>query len=256
MFGIRRKRVQPEGPFYKQRGWINAAVFLTFLVVMSLVGLMAGGQDVHTASSSQEALSGLRGPLSPGDPLRVRSGPGGRPANCGTDDKDTARPTVAPHDVRWKQLDSVLVPTSPSAGPLHTDTGVWWCFAHTPTGALLAAHTIPTQLSGDGWRAVAEQQLVPGDSRDRFVTRKASEGGTDARHGSVGRFMGFSVASYTHDVATVRLLVSNPAGGYLSTSVSLRWRDGDWKVTPRTDGSVYSSVSPTTKTGGFVMWGA
>ncbi|MET4927060.1 hypothetical protein P3L51_32690 [Streptomyces sp. PSRA5] len=261
MFRSIRKRKPVEGPFYKQRGWIHSAGFLGFFVVMSLVALSTGAtidsssSETATAAESRETLSGLSGPLSPGDPQKARGGPEGRPANCRTDDRNTSRPTTTPADLRWRKLTTVMVPTSLSAGPLHTDSSVWWCFAHTPTGAVLAAHVIPLQLSGSAWRAVAEQQLVPGEARDRFVIGKVEAGETDPAENTFGRFAGFSLTSYTADSATVRLLLVNPVGGYLSTSVSVRWRDGDWKVAPQNEGSPYSSTTRQARPDGFAAWG-
>ncbi|MFJ8751502.1 hypothetical protein ACIREO_19545 [Streptomyces sp. NPDC102441] len=259
MFSSIRKKGPVEGPFYKQRGWINAAGFLGFLVVMALVALLgdtsdASDEDTKIAADSRNMLSGLSGPLSPGDPQQVRSGPGGRPENCRTDDKDTSRPTTTPADLQWRKLVAIMVPTSPTAGPLHTETSAWWCFAHTPTGAVLAAHIIPVQLSGTAWRSTAEQQIVPGGPRDTFVTGKAKAEARDLEESPVGRFMGFSLASYSADSATVRLLLTNPSGGYLSTSVTMRWQDGDWKVVPYDDGALYSSVQQA-KPGDFAAWG-
>ncbi|MFE9685397.1 hypothetical protein [Streptomyces sp. NPDC006285] len=262
MFSAIRKQGPADGPFYKQQGWRNSAGFLGLLVVMSLVALLSGvttgtsaDGDTEVATAGQDMLSGLTGPLSPGDPQQVRSGPQGRPENCRTDDRNTARPATTPTDLRWRKLVAIMVPTSPTAGPLHTDTSVWWCFAHTPTGAVLAAHVIPVQLSGAAWRSAAEQQVVPGEPRDKFVAGMAKkEVTTDLDKGPAGRFVGFSLPSYSADSATVRLLLTNPAGGYLSTSVSVRWRDGDWKVAPHDDGSLYSIVQQA-KPGDFAAWG-
>jgi len=251
-----RRRNPPDGPFYKQQGWINSAVFLGFFLAMSLMATLYDTTGTDIADDSRAMLAGHGGgPLSPGDPQRVRNGPGGRPENCRTDDKDTALPATAPTDVRWQKLVALMVPTSPSAGPLHTDATMWWCFARTPTGAALAAHIIPVQLSGPAWRTVAEQQMVPGGPRDRFVTSKARANRAGTGQGAVGRFAGFSVASYSRDSATVQLLVTNPMGGYRSTSVSVRWRDGDWKVAPADDGALYTPAQQANP-GGFVTWGA
>ncbi|MGW7514266.1 hypothetical protein ACWGJ2_01565 [Streptomyces sp. NPDC054796] len=255
---MRRKKAPAEGPFYKQRGWVNSVMFLGVLLALSAVGLVTG-EDVKSPSSySREAFSGVRGPLSPGDPLKVRSGPDGRPENCRTDDKKQERPKKAPDDVEWQQRGAVMVPVSASAGPLRTeDDGMWWCFAHTPTGALLAAHLLPVQLSGSDWRTVAEQQIVPGELRDNFVANKVKFGDKSqgSEPGAVGRFVGFSLDSYSDDEATVRLLLTRPIGGYLSTSVSVRWRDGDWKVALQEDGSL-TSRAKAVMTDGFTMWGA
>ncbi|WP_446046160.1 hypothetical protein [Streptomyces olivaceus] len=254
-----------NGPFYKQKGWINAALFLGFVVVMSVVafvndltnsGSILDTMDKDSTAERRETLAGLGGPLSPGDPQQVRKGPVGRPENCRTDDGDNARPTAAPTDVRWRRLVAIMVPTSPSAGPLHTDAMMWWCFAHTPTGAVLAAHVIPVELSGPAWRIVAEQQVVPGEPRDAFVSSKPGADRTNSEESAIGRFAGFSLASYSGDSATVRLLLTNPVGGYLSTSVSVRWREGDWKVALRDDGSLYSPEKRAAKPDGFIMWGA
>ncbi|MBQ1093494.1 hypothetical protein [Streptomyces sp. B93] len=256
MFGTQRERDPVGGPFYKERGWISAALFLGFFLVMSLVAFVSDPKGVDLAETSREILTGLDGPLSPGDPQGVRGGPGGRPEDCATDDGDGAPPTAAPEDVEWRKLVAIMVPVSPSAGPLHTDATMWWCFAHTPTGAALAAHIIPVQLSGVSWRLVAQQQVVPGAPRDTFVAGKAESGTAVSEDSAIGRFVGFSVASYSGDLATVRLLVTDPMGGYLSTSVSVRWRDGDWKVALRDDGSLYSSVERQATTEGFTLWGA
>lgn len=255
MFGPRQPKAPAEGPFYKQRGWLNAVAFLSFLLVMSLVALVNDTDGPDPAADSRQALAGLSGPLSPGDPQRVRNGAGGRPENCRTDDRDTARPTTPPTEVRWRKIESAMVPTSPSAGPLHIDSGTWWCFARTPMGAVLAAHIIPVRLGSVDWRTVAEQQVVPGTPRDRFVMNRAVEDNASPDEGTVQVFKGFSLASYSHDSAKVELLLANPLGGYLSTSVSVRWRDGDWKVLPRDDGSVTSSVNLASPDR-FVFWGA
>ncbi|MFF0728742.1 hypothetical protein [Streptomyces sp. NPDC004134] len=256
MFGRRRTRIPPDGPFYKQRGWINSAAFLGFLVFMSLVALLTSdpaGREADAAPGGQDPLAGIGGPLSPGDPQGVRQGADGRPEGCRTDDRDTAQPTAAPGDIGWERLGGLMVPTSPSAGPRRIDAGMWWCFARTPLGAVLAAHVIPIQLEGSAWRVVAEQQLVPGDERDTFVAGMTATGGPDPENGAIARFSGFALTSYSGDAATVRLLVASRVGGHLSMSVTVLWRDGDWKVAPQEDGSPYSAAKQATPDG-FLGW--
>ncbi|MEV4047109.1 hypothetical protein [Streptomyces sp. NPDC049744] len=255
MFGARRQQAPADGPFYKQRGWLNAAGFLAFLVTMSLVAFAMDDGEAPESSTApgREALAGISGPLSPGDPQQARRSPGGRPDTCRTDDRDTAQPVAAPTDVRWKKLATDMVPISTSAGPLRTDTGTWWCFAHTPLGAVLAAHVIPVQMEGAAWRTVAEQQIVPGEARDRLVEMKISADEAESENGAIERFTGFSVASYSENSAVISLLVVTPLGGNLSMSVSVRWREGDWKVEPQDDGSLYSSAKTATPNN-FVLW--
>ncbi|MEU6201530.1 hypothetical protein [Streptomyces sp. NPDC047061] len=253
----RRKAVPDGRPFYQQRGWVRSALVLGSLLALSLVVIVTddGKKGTDLAAAGREALAGLSGPLSPGDPLGVRRGTGGRPAGCRTDDGNTERSAASPRDLRWRQLGTMMVPTSPSAGPLHRDDDLWWCFARTPVGAVLAAHTILVELSGTHWRTVTEQQIVPGNRRDRFISLKAVAGEPAPGTGGAGRYVGFTVPSYARDSATVQLLVTNPVGGYLSTSVSLRWRDGDWKLDPLGDGSLYTTPEQT-QPFGFVQWGS
>lgn len=256
MFGVKRARVPETGPFYQQRGWVSAALFMAFLLVMALIAVVSDDGGESLAANSREALADAQGPLSPGDPQHVRTGPSGRPDNCRTDDRDTAVPDRAPKDVGWKLMVAVMVPVSPVAGPLNLDPAMWWCFAHTPLGAVMAAHTIPVSISGADWRTVAAQQVVPDAARDRFVNRKTASGSAESpADAAVGRFVGFLVPRYDGTTATVRLLLTNPIGGYLSTSMNLRWQDGDWKVALQNDGSLYSATAQA-EPNGFVMWGA
>lgn len=45
-------------------------------------------------------------------------------------------------------------------------------------------------------------------------------------------------------------------GSYGTASVTLRWLDGDWKLSPDADGTVYSGMSQISGTKGFVTWEA
>ncbi|MFJ2905477.1 hypothetical protein [Streptomyces sp. NPDC087212] len=255
MFGSKRTREPVTGPFYQQRSWVGSALFMAFLLVMALTAAMTNDDGKGLSAESQDALGDVKGPLSPGDPQGVRTGRGGRPENCRTDDRDTTVPTAAPQGIQWKQFDAVMLPVSPVAGPLNIDPSMWWCFGHTPLGAVLAATVIPVSASSDGWRTVTAQQLVPGTARDRYVTRKLAAPSTNPAESAVGRFVGFSVAHYQSGAATVRLLLTNPAGGYMAATTNLRWRDGDWKLAPQDSGSLYSATAQA-QPDGFVLWGA
>jgi hypothetical protein len=147
---------------------------------------------------------------------------------------------------------------------------VWWCFAHTPAGAVLAAHIIPSHMSGPDWRTVAQEQVVPGRGRDLFVFKRstvrddAPGGGRgtgsgsrpDAGSGSssVASYAGFSVPAYSGGAATVELLLKT-AQGYATTSVSLRWSGGDWKVRPSDNGALHTPVKAVQGTNGHLLWG-
>lgn len=255
-----------EQPFWQQRGWILSAGFLAVLLVLAVLFAVTGnggegspgaaGDPAPAPTSTSDTDSG-RGSDSDGG----EDGAGGsdkRPAGCRTDDRDQAEPTEAPRDFRWKANGTGLVPVSKAAGPLKYDGPVWSCFAHTPLGAVMAVHSITDHLSYDGWREVVDRQVVPGAGRDALIASRSQEANKSTTGSpDAGGYAGFTVLSYDETQATVMVLVRGMGdGGYGSASVTVRWRDGDWKLSPDPDGTVYSGVSQVSGTDGFVTWEA
>ncbi|MEU4088482.1 hypothetical protein [Streptomyces aureus] len=248
MFKRRERRLAESGPYYRQRSWQLSAGFLAVVAVVGGVVTLLSGPDTTAAHASGAATAG---------PLAGPAAKDGRPRGCRTDDATGAElPKKAPGDVGWRTLGVARVPVSPSAGPTRIQGALWWCYAHTPTGAVIAAHVIPSQMSGSDWRTVTEQQVVPGRGREMFEFQRATVQSTDGRDSgtAVASYAGFSVSSYTGTAATVRLLLKS-AQGYAATDISLRWSGGDWKVRPDDNGSLHSPVSAVQSTNGFVLWG-
>jgi hypothetical protein len=181
-----------------------------------------------------------------------------REAGCRTDDSDQTRPTAVPKDFEWKANGTGLVPVSKTAGPRTYDGPVWSCYAHTPMGAVLAAQAITDHFSYPGWRDVMEQQVVPGPGRDALVSsRSQEEDKPTSGKADAGGYAGFSILAYDKEEATVMLLLRGPnAGVYGTASVTVRWHEGDWKIVPGADGSVYSGMAQVSGTQGFVTWEA
>ncbi|MEV0185807.1 hypothetical protein AB0I54_42060 [Streptomyces sp. NPDC050625] len=163
-------------------------------------------------------------------------------------------PTTPPRDVQWRTIGGAQVPISPSAGPTLSEGPVLWCFAHTPMGAVMAAHVIPAQMSGTSWRVIVEEQVVAGFGRDMFTSQRASIPQISVKARETGSYAGFSLADYSRDKATVILLVKTGQGGLNTTSVAVRWSGGDWKIEPETGGGLHSTVSPVSRADGFVRW--
>ncbi|WP_031134227.1 MULTISPECIES: hypothetical protein [Streptomyces] len=259
----RRRRSELSEPYWRQRGWQVSAAFLGVVVLLSgIVALTAGRGTADDRAGAPPS----KGPLSGSPAMRD-----GRPDGCRTDDGGgDVMPTAPPGDVDWRTLGVTRVPVSASAGPTLTQGPVWWCFAHTPAGAVLAAHIIPSHMSGPDWRTVAQEQVVPGRGRDLFVFKRstvrddAPGGGRDTGSGSspdtgsgsssVASYAGFSVPAYSGRAATVELLLKT-AQGYATTSVSLRWSGGDWKVQPSDNGALHTPVKAVQGTNGHLLWG-
>lgn len=255
MFLRGQRRTEESGPYWRQPGWQLSAGFLALVVVIgglvALTTAATGGIGGETA----EAAAASEGPLSAGAPLT-----GGRPEGCATDDSGGGGDAAAergPEDIEWRTLGVGRVPVSPSAGPTRFQGALWWCFAHTPAGAALAATVIPSQMSEAHWRTVTEQQVVAGAGRDMFeFQRSLSPDTARRRDGSpASSYVGFSLTAYTPGAATVSLLIKG-GQGFTATSVQVRWSDGDWKVQPLIDGSLYTEMTTVQDTNGYLLWGA
>jgi hypothetical protein len=242
-----------EQPFWQQRGWILSAGFLLVLLVLAVFTMATSGDEDPAGASADPSPTPSATHGSGGG-----SGSDARPAGCRTDDSDQAKPTAAPADFSWKADGTGLVPVSKTAGPIKYDGPVWSCFAHTPMGAVLAAHSITDHLSYPGWRKVVERQVVPGAGRDALIASRSQEDDKPTSgKADPGGYAGFSVLSYNKKEATLMFLLRGPnSGTYGSASVTVRWKDGDWKLAPDPDGTVYSGMAQVSDTQGFVTWEA
>ncbi|GAA5003979.1 MULTISPECIES: hypothetical protein [Streptomyces] len=245
-----------EQPFWQQRGWILSAGFLLVLLVLAVFTMLdgGGGRSPQASGDPDPNPTSSSGSHSGGG----KEGADARPAGCRTDDSDQAKPTSVPKDFTWKADGTGLVPVSKTVGPLKYDGPVWSCFAHTPMGAVLAAHAITDHLSYQGWREVVDRQVVAGPGRDALIRSRTAEGDKPSSGSQdAGGYAGFTVLSYDKQKTTVMVVVRVPGkDAYGTASVTMRWDDGDWKLAPDADGTVYSGMSQVSGTKGFVTWGA
>ncbi|GIJ75746.1 hypothetical protein SAMN05443287_103627 [Micromonospora phaseoli] len=233
--------VDEERPFWQHRRWQLSAAFLALALCTGTVAALGGGRDAPGAAA---AAGPVIGPLDPD---------GSRPQGCRTDDSGQRLPSEAPRDVTWRPLNGAETPLSASAGPLKTTGPLLWCFAHTPMGAVMAAHTISRQMSGPDWRTVSDQQLVPGLGRDYFDAMRASMPETGPVQ-TANALAGFLVLKYSPKTATVRVLVRQAGVVYVSLDYIVDWNGVDWQLRPLNSGGLYSRVNPVVSLVGFVLW--
>lgn len=243
------QRSEESGPYWKQRSWQASAGFLALVVVLGVTATLTSGSGTADRGGASASKGPLSGTVTKKD---------GRPAGCRTDDSaGDAIPTSVPKDISWHTLGIGRVPVSTSAGPTRMQGAVWWCFAHTPMGAVLAATDIPTQMSGTQWRTVTDQQVVAGQGRELFVFQRTAVPDTDGSDTAptTSSYAGFRVTSYTDRAATVGLLIKNDQG-YAKTTVYVRWSGGDWKIQPDESGGLYSQLASEQSAVGYTLWGA
>lgn len=145
--------------------------------------------------------------------------------------------TTAP-PASWSFVGGIAVPSDPAAGPAFTDP-VRWCYAHTSAGALFALVNHIAQSNPDAGgdlAALMERTVASGPSKDELTARYAA---VTARATStippgqqieaMPQVVGFHFLAYTPTTATVELANTN-GGGLYSSTWTLVWEDGDWKV--------------------------
>ncbi|MFN2534865.1 MAG: hypothetical protein ABR528_06400 [Pseudonocardiaceae bacterium] len=130
------------------------------------------------------------------------------------------------------------VPTSPVAGPRHTETGLAKGFTHDALGAAVAAVNISSRLASEVgpqvYEATAREQCF-GDVETALNQIRNSF--TNAPPGAAKPSeIWYRVAGGdpTDDLVLMSVALKTPEsverGGYAGLEMTMRWVDGDWKV--------------------------
>lgn len=183
--------------------------------------------------------------------------PGAYGSACGLSGGSTAAPTTAP-DVQWQNLDGTWLPVSATQGPgRRPATGPWSCYAHTPTGAVLAAFGIGARMaSAADFSAVVKQQTVPGPGQTALL--KQGPGGTPANDPPVP--IGYKLNGSVGETTTITVYVRQ-GGKNLRCPATVQWiggDKGDWALRLTPDGGVSPGCEalPTDLRGlDFISWG-
>jgi hypothetical protein len=236
-------------PLWTRPGFLIASVIVAVIVFAGVgIALLPSPGRNHT-------------PAARGTPT---DGPTtGNVAESPADPGPTTVPTVAPQGVTWQLFGQVAVPYSDSAGPRRVTTSTASGYAHTPIGALIAAAQISTR-SGfsngrDVWEPVVTEQFVPSADRDRLLGNLRNTPPEPARPGELSQPAGFIYQSYTQDTAVIGLVDRAPsrtnAPAYFIATVTMLWKDGDWRMVAPPGGSWLSVNREANDLTGVVEWG-
>jgi hypothetical protein len=237
---------QVHGP-PKRRGLVSLVLALVVLfgVVLAAVWLFATpAPRTKTTTPKGSAAAPVAG---------ASSAPG-----CNLAAGDQTIPTDTPPGVTWALIDGLAVPSSPTAGPAKTVGPVPSCFAHNPVGAVIAAIRIGSAVvsthPGD-WLQVVQADFAPGPATDAALAASMAHPGPNGAQWAGPRdsqVAGFRIIAYSPDLAVVALVSRTTATGALwSTSVTVRWVSGDWKLEPDASGR---PGGPTTVVPSMVGW--
>lgn len=246
-----RDRTDAPAAPWSSRWWLASALFLAVLLALALVLIVM-------SPGSNNAAPGASGPA-PGSssiaPVGTPTSTGGAcpPFTGASTDIPTSPPAVS-----WGLFQTVAVPSSPQAWPAVVEGDVARCYAHTPTGALVAAVQIGTRYPfADDWETVVERQTY-GDGKAALTkARKAYEATAEPvapAPGELGQVAGFQFVTYTDDLAVIEIVTRFSTGSLQASTVTMRWDDArqDWlyEIAART--APQKRVSSLT---GYVQWG-
>jgi hypothetical protein len=185
---------------------------------------------------------------------------------CAPPDSSQQVPVTTPAAVSWSLFGGVAVPASHAAGPLITAGDVARCYAHTPTGALIASWQISTRtLVAHDWKQVTLAQVAPGPGRDAYLAMRArakGAGGEDAGQGAgqnagYAQVAGFRFISYTPQAAAIEMVTRSTAGQLQAYTLTVVWAPaagGDWKLQLRDDGAPSTPARPLASLDGYTPW--
>ena len=189
-----------------------SGAFLLALVLLGLVVAATGGGLVHR---------GVGMPPTVGRRAIVTSSPASRAGGCPENSGGSqVVPWSSPPPARWGTVGSMQVPQNPAVyGPQRTN-GVWnTCFAHNPSGALLAAINFYAEsTTGEGEETVMR----------RYAVGAPSSLGSNAGLNNSGpvQLAGYRYDSYTSSHSQVSLVFTGPQGKQAAVVTSMVWQGG------------------------------
>lgn len=254
-----KSRARDEGReavrgLFSSKSFVAALAFLV-LLVLGLVWVV-GDRVLSTPSAPAPQASQASAPRSAvGGPAQGDApGQDGDGASvCGLAPGDQNLPSGPLESEMVPVTSTLTVPSVQGVGPGVTD-GISRCFAHSPTGAVVASANFMRWLSSkEKLDEVVETLMVQDANRDRMAAQV--EVGWDGRTAAPQAIRGYRAEVRTPDEVAVTLLTSPGAQQedlLMSWTFVMRWQDGDWKVQAPDNDSW--AQQPETSDAGFSAW--
>lgn len=244
---------QPDhsGPLDSRGTWWVASIAIILLILAGLVAVLVwgnGGGAVNSAAPLPPTPT-----ASTAAPTTSSAAP--QPAGgCNPPATDQTVPKAAPANIQWSLVNTVALPWSPTAGATKRDGDLWTCYAHTPTGALVAAAVLSVTPYGPGAERVLSSQVLPGPERDARLATVQAQPPQPNEPGTASAVAGFKFLDYSMNRATIQIAFAYASKSFVWT-VPLEWSDGDWKLNLDPSGGSVAG-QPITNLAGYIGWGA
>lgn len=252
--GASQKSTSGGSPF-SSPWFIAAAVFL--VVVLALGAWVVGGRVVSggRAGGSSPAPSAKPPAASAAGSVAASAGSDPAASACGLAAGDQQVPVQAPVGRTHTIAPGLDIPVVDGVGP-DMRSGISRCFAHSPTGALLAsANWMKWFSSQQRLPEVITALMAEGPDRDRLA--RQVDDSWDGSTSSPVKINGFKIDVRGADEVVVTLAVRTGRSseeGLVSWPVLLRWEKGDWKVVAPASNSWGQEPVDSVSQGGFTEW--
>jgi hypothetical protein len=242
------KRETERSP-YSRPGFVASAVVLGMLVLAALF-ITVGAATRHRGSA---VVAEVRKSTTPGRAVRASAASG-----CSLPAGHQATPTVPPA-LRWVTVGQMTAPQAPATlGPQRRRDGIGVCFAHNPTGSLVAAINFFAEATVANPVGLLRTLAADTPARQAALLQAREDGDrllqdSDGDPGTV-EVSGYQVVDYTPSQADVNIVLEGPGGELAAVECQLDWQAGDWKFAIPSGGQLDSSA--ITSMDGFVSWTA
>jgi hypothetical protein len=248
-------------PIWESRGFVASGIVIGAVVVCLVVWLVAGGGNDSPSSQQSPSVTPTQGPTDdatgdpteppatpdPTTPTRTPSAPVNPDGTGGCRAKNPPQriPREAPGAVSWQFETNMLIPLQEQGGPAVEDAkGLRSCFAHSPTGAVLAAMVTLGQIRNPQLtEAVLRDRIAPGEGRN-LALKAVRTSATPRNTGQTSQFTGFKVIDYLPNRAIISIAVRLDSQKVAGLPVTLLWIGNDWKLVLQPDGSFNGAVAP------------
>ncbi|GAA1564954.1 hypothetical protein GCM10009789_18160 [Kribbella sancticallisti] len=245
--------------FWEERGFVASAIVVGAIVVCLLVWFFARGDGTPVSQPTQtpSTVAPTEQPtgeptVPPATPTEEPTGtPTRRPtpgagAGCRAKNPDQRIPHTAPIAVTWEFETDMLIPTQQVGGPAAMDSaGIRYCFAHSPTGAVLAAMVILGQIRNpELTERVLMQQVVANPGRTRALAEARGPRTPETAPPGQSQFTGFKVLDYLPNRAIIAVAVRIDDRNVAAMPVTMVWQRGDWRAELKEDGSFNGETAP------------
>jgi len=238
-----------DSDFGQERSpWSKPSVLLSGMFILALLAagvvffvVKGGGSTQHHHAQA------ARGNSTPAATTPAGTTTAAGKGECSLASGSQSIPSASPPaGTSWNQVGGMEAPQAPSTlGPGATSGGYDVCFAHNPSGALLAAINLWAEGTTTSNASALMQHLAVGAPANLGNNSNLDTSGPV-------QLAGYKYDSYSASQAVVSVVLQGPQGKLLSIVTPMRWTGSDWKyVFPPQGMPAFEAISSLN---GYVSW--